>query len=80
MPLRAATIDEVTFKVRRRWIRILIKCRRYPMCLRLMCTFWTTIRTQVTLEPGLPAFAPANAIYDLTGERIRKLTFNFATV
>jgi isoquinoline 1-oxidoreductase beta subunit len=29
-------------------------------------------------EPGLPAFAPAltNAIYDLTGQRIRKLPFN----
>jgi isoquinoline 1-oxidoreductase subunit beta len=33
-------------------------------------------------EPGLPAFAPAltNAIYDLTGQRIRKLPFNLATL
>jgi isoquinoline 1-oxidoreductase beta subunit len=29
-------------------------------------------------EPGLPAFTPAltNAIYDLTGKRIRKLPFS----
>ena len=33
-------------------------------------------------EPGLPAFAPAltNAIYDLTGKRVRKLPFNLAEV
>jgi len=33
-------------------------------------------------EPGLPAFAPAltNAVYDLTGKRIRKLPFSLATV
>lgn len=33
-------------------------------------------------EPGLPAFAPAltNAIFDLTGTRIRKLPFSLATV
>jgi isoquinoline 1-oxidoreductase beta subunit len=33
-------------------------------------------------EPGLPAFAPAltNAVYDLTGKRIRKLPFNLTTV
>ncbi|QJD79244.1 molybdopterin cofactor-binding domain-containing protein [Spirosoma rhododendri] len=33
-------------------------------------------------EPGLPAFAPAltNAIFDLTGQRIRKLPFSLATV
>jgi isoquinoline 1-oxidoreductase beta subunit len=33
-------------------------------------------------EPGLPAFAPAltNAVYDLTGKRIRKLPFSLASV
>ena len=33
-------------------------------------------------EPGLPAFTPAltNAIYDLTGKRIRKLPFSLATL
>ncbi|WP_276504538.1 molybdopterin cofactor-binding domain-containing protein [Terrimonas pollutisoli] len=33
-------------------------------------------------EPGLPAFTPAltNAIYDLTGKRIRKLPFSLDTV
>ena len=33
-------------------------------------------------EPGLPAFAPAltNAVYDLTGKRIRKLPFDLASI
>jgi isoquinoline 1-oxidoreductase beta subunit len=33
-------------------------------------------------EPGLPAFAPAltNAIYDLTGKRIRKLPFSLTDI
>jgi isoquinoline 1-oxidoreductase beta subunit len=33
-------------------------------------------------EPGLPAFAPAlaNAVYDLTGQRIRKLPFSLASL
>ena len=33
-------------------------------------------------EPGLPAFAPAltEAIFDLTGNRIRKLPFDMHTV
>jgi isoquinoline 1-oxidoreductase beta subunit len=33
-------------------------------------------------EPGLPAFAPAlaNAIYNLTGKRIRKLPFSLEEV
>jgi isoquinoline 1-oxidoreductase beta subunit len=33
-------------------------------------------------EPGLPAFAPAltNAVYDLTGKRIRKLPFDMGSI
>lgn len=85
MALGAATIHEITFK------NGLVEQNNFYDYLMPRITDMPTVEVHIMEntadaggvgEPGLPPFAPAltDAIFDLTGKRIRKLPFNMNVV
>jgi isoquinoline 1-oxidoreductase beta subunit len=85
MALGAATIHEITFKnglVEQHNFYDYLMPRMSDMPPVEVHIMENTADAGGVGEPGLPPFAPAltDAIYDLTGKRIRKLPFNLNAV
>jgi isoquinoline 1-oxidoreductase beta subunit len=85
MALGAATTHEITFKdglVEQRNFYNYLMPRINDMPLVEVHIMENDANAGGVGEPGLPPFAPAltEAIFDLTGKRIRKLPFNMAEV
>lgn len=85
MALGAATIHEITFKdglVEQHNFYDYLMPRMSDMPLVEVHIMENTADAGGVGEPGLPPFAPAltDAIYDLTGNRIRKLPFNMNAI
>jgi len=85
MALGAATIHEITFKnglVEQNNFYDYLMPRMSDMPSVEVHIMENTADAGGVGEPGLPPFAPAltDAIYDLTGKRIRKLPFNMNTI
>ncbi|MDB4920240.1 molybdopterin cofactor-binding domain-containing protein [Mucilaginibacter sp.] len=85
MALGAATIHEITFKnglVEQNNFYDYLMPRMSDAPLVEVHIMENTSDAGGVGEPGLPPFAPAltDAIYDLTGKRIRKLPFNMNTI
>lgn len=85
MALGAATVHEITFKdgmVEQRNFYDYKMPRITDMPLTEVHIMENDENAGGMGEPGLPAFAPAltNAIFDLTGKRIRKLPFDMTTI